>query len=130
MTPREPLGHLELDVLQYIADHHPITVREVAAHFAEASGHARTTLLTVMQRLCVKGYLTHRKSSGVQRVHAHPVEKRAADANRRQLRRRRIARLRLSVRGLPDAIAPVERRQGANSQLLKSIESRERKDES
>jgi predicted transcriptional regulator len=65
--PRDPLGHLELDVLQYIADHHPITVREVATHFAETSGQARTTLLTVMERLRSKGYLTRRKSGGVHR---------------------------------------------------------------
>jgi BlaI family penicillinase repressor len=65
--PREPLGHLELDVLQYIADHYPITVREVAAHFAQTSGQARTTVLTVMGRLRAKGYLKRRKSAGLQR---------------------------------------------------------------
>jgi predicted transcriptional regulator len=65
--PRDSLGHLELDVLKYIADHHPITVREVAEHFAETSGHARTTLLTVMEHLRAKGYLTRRKSGGVHR---------------------------------------------------------------
>ena len=66
-SPRDPLGHLELDVLQYIADHHPITVREVANRFAETSGQARTTLLTVMERLRAKGYLTRRKRGGVHR---------------------------------------------------------------
>ena len=65
--PNEPLGHLELDVLQYVGDHHPITVREVATHFAETSGQARTTLLTVMERLRGKGYLTRRKVEGVHR---------------------------------------------------------------
>lgn len=64
---REPLGHLELDVLQYVADHHPVTVREVATYFAETSGQARTTLLTVMERLRAKGYLKRRKSAGVHR---------------------------------------------------------------
>ncbi len=67
MTKRkEPLGHLEFDVLQYVADHHPITVRAVATHFAEASGHARTTVLTVMQRLREKSYLKRRQRGGVQ----------------------------------------------------------------
>jgi predicted transcriptional regulator len=61
---REPLGHLELDVLQYVSDHHPISVRDVAAHFAETSGQARTTVLTVMERLRAKGHLTRRKVSG------------------------------------------------------------------
>lgn len=64
-SPAEPLGRLERDVLQYIAEHHPITVREAAAHFAETSGQARTTVLTVMERLRAKGYLKRRKSSGV-----------------------------------------------------------------
>ncbi len=63
---REPLGHLELDVLQYVSDHHPISVRDVAAHFAAASGHARTTVLTVMERLRSKGHLSRRKLAGRQ----------------------------------------------------------------
>jgi predicted transcriptional regulator len=58
---------LELDVLHYIADHHPITVREVAAHVAAISGQARTTLLTVMERLRAKGYLKRRKAAGAHR---------------------------------------------------------------
>jgi predicted transcriptional regulator len=66
-TPREGLGPLELEVLQYISDHHPISVRQVAAYFAEQSGHARTTLLTVMERLRAKGFLTRRKSGGLHR---------------------------------------------------------------
>ena len=69
-SSKEPLGHLELSVLQYIADHHPITVREVAAHFAETSGQARTTLLTVMERLRAKGYLKRRRAAGAHRYTA------------------------------------------------------------
>lgn len=65
MSPaREALGPLELDVLRYVADHHPITVRDVAEHFAQTSGKARTTVLTVMERLRAKGYLARRKSAG------------------------------------------------------------------
>ena len=68
MTPsRDPLGHLELDVLQYVSDHHPVSVREVAGHFAQTSGQARTTVLTVMERLRAKGHLTRRKVSGLHR---------------------------------------------------------------
>ena len=62
--PREALGPLELDVLQYVADHHPITVRETARHFSETSGQAHTTVLTVMERLRAKGYLGRRKAGG------------------------------------------------------------------
>jgi predicted transcriptional regulator len=65
MTPsNESLGRVELDVLRYVTDHHPIAVREVAEHFAETSGQARTTILTVMERLRGKGYLKRRKSHG------------------------------------------------------------------
>jgi predicted transcriptional regulator len=68
MSPsREPLGSLEWEILQYIADHHPISVREVAEHFAETSGQARTTILTVMERLRGKGYLSRRKAEGLHR---------------------------------------------------------------
>jgi predicted transcriptional regulator len=64
---KEALGPLELDVLRYVADHGPVSVREAADHFAEASGHARTTVLTVMERLRAKGYLSRRKGGGLQR---------------------------------------------------------------
>ncbi|HEY2883570.1 MAG TPA: BlaI/MecI/CopY family transcriptional regulator [Pirellulales bacterium] len=67
MTRRkESLGKLEIEVLRYVGDHFPITVREIAAHFAELSGHARTTLLTVVERLRSKGFLTRRKIGGLQ----------------------------------------------------------------
>ena len=66
-SAREGLGHLELDVLRHIADHHPVSVRDVADHFAETSGQARTTLLTVMECLRGKGYLRRRKVGGVNR---------------------------------------------------------------
>lgn len=67
MAPaREPLGHFELEVLQYLADHQPATVRQVATHFASTSGQARTTILTVMERLRAKGYLKRRKIGNLQ----------------------------------------------------------------
>jgi len=67
MKPNEPLGPLELDVLRHTTDCGPVTVGEVAAHFASTSGQARTTVLTVMERLRNKGYLTRRKVKGVNR---------------------------------------------------------------
>jgi predicted transcriptional regulator len=64
--PRPPnVGRAEMQVLQYVAGHHPITVGEAARHFAEAAGLARTTVLTVMERLRHKRYLTRRKVGGV-----------------------------------------------------------------
>ena len=61
VRPNEPLGQVQLEVLQYVADHHPIRVGEVAEHFAHTTGKARTTILTVMERLRAKGYLTRKK---------------------------------------------------------------------
>ncbi len=60
----EPLGQAQLEVLQYVSDHHPIRVSDVAEHFFQTAGKARTTILTVMERLREKGYLTRRKLNG------------------------------------------------------------------
>jgi predicted transcriptional regulator len=62
------LGDQELAVLRHIAMQlDGCTVGEVAAHFAQISGLARTTVLTVMERLRAKRYLTRRKDAGVYR---------------------------------------------------------------
>jgi predicted transcriptional regulator len=60
----EPLGQAQLEILQYIADHQPIRVSDVAEHFAATAGKARTTILTVMEKLREKGYLTRKKRRG------------------------------------------------------------------
>ena len=62
---KKALGRAELEVLQYIADHHPISVGDVARHFATTTGHARTTIQTMMERLREKGYLSRRRSRGI-----------------------------------------------------------------
>ena len=67
MPKPESLGRVELDVLRLVAEHHPLTVREAAEKLADTSGQARTTVLTVLERLRKKGYLTRRKASGVNR---------------------------------------------------------------
>ena len=51
------LGPLEIEILRYIGDHYPISVAEVAEHVAQTTGQARTTVLTIMDRLRGKGYL-------------------------------------------------------------------------
>jgi predicted transcriptional regulator len=61
------IGRAELQVLNHIQQQHPITVREVADHFARTHGQARTTILNVMTRLCRKGYLVRRRGEGVYR---------------------------------------------------------------
>lgn len=65
MKQQEPIGHVQLEILQYIADHHPISVGKVAEHFAETQGKARTTILTVMEKLREKGYLSRKRISRV-----------------------------------------------------------------
>ena len=57
----------EWEVLEYVTEHHPISVREVTQHFAGTRGYARTTVLTLMERLREKGYLSRRKDEGVNR---------------------------------------------------------------
>ena len=65
--PKASLGSLEIEVLRYIGDHYPISVGEVAAHLGQMTGHARTTVLTVMDRLRRKGFLIRKRISGVYR---------------------------------------------------------------
>jgi predicted transcriptional regulator len=65
MPPRAGLGRAELEILQYIQDHHPISVRVLAEHVAATKGHTRTTALNVMERLRRKGHLTREKIAGV-----------------------------------------------------------------
>src|SRR5262245_61649125 len=67
MPKPESLGRVELEVLRLVAEHHPLSVREAADKLADTSGQARTTVLTVLERLRKKGYLTRRKSGGVNR---------------------------------------------------------------
>jgi predicted transcriptional regulator len=64
MLAPKNIGQGELEVLQFIHDHHPATVREVAEHFAERKGHVRTTVLNVMERLRKKGFLVRKKVEG------------------------------------------------------------------
>jgi predicted transcriptional regulator len=64
---RETIGREELQVLRYVADYQPVSVRDVAYHVAATSGKARTTVLTVMERLREKGYLVRRKKGGIYR---------------------------------------------------------------
>src|SRR4051812_46571203 len=59
------IGRAELQILQYVQDNHPIAVRDVAAHFAKETGHVRTTILNVMERLRRKGYLKRKKTDGI-----------------------------------------------------------------
>lgn len=59
------LGEQEMEILKYIDANSPISVREVALYFEDEKSLARTTVLTVMERLRKKGFLSRAKQDGV-----------------------------------------------------------------
>ena len=67
MRRKPRLGRAESEVLRYIADHCPITVRETADHFAALKGHTKTTVLNMMERLREKGFLVRQSVDGLYR---------------------------------------------------------------
>ena len=64
-APQNSLGDQELQILHYVTDHAPISVRDVALRWGETHSLARTTVLTVMERLRAKGFVTRKKQAGV-----------------------------------------------------------------
>ncbi len=73
------LGRAELKLLSWVAQEAPVSVAEAAERYGQANGLARTTLLTVLERLRQKGYLTRSKQDGVFRY-------RPSEPHARQLR--------------------------------------------
>ena len=61
------IGDQELALLQYIAEQGDASVGEVAAAFGESRGLARSTVLTMMERLRAKAYLKRKQVEGVYR---------------------------------------------------------------
>jgi predicted transcriptional regulator len=61
------IGDQELALLHYLAEHEPASVGEVAASYGEERGLARSTVLTMMERLRLKGYLRRRHVKGIYR---------------------------------------------------------------
>ena len=64
------IGDQELSLVRHVADSGGATAGEVAAAFGEPRGLARSTVLTMMERLRRKGFLTRRLADGVYRYHA------------------------------------------------------------
>ena len=58
------IGDQELALLQYIDGQGDASVGEVAAAFGEARGLARSTVLTMMERLRAKAYLKRKQVDG------------------------------------------------------------------
>lgn len=59
------LGDQELALLRFVADEGPISVGEAAERFGAPRGLARSTVLTVMERLRRKKRLTRRRVGGI-----------------------------------------------------------------
>lgn len=66
MKPRT-IGDQELALLQYLAERGGATVGEAAEEFGASRGLARSTVLTMMERLRAKGRLDRRQVEGVYR---------------------------------------------------------------
>jgi predicted transcriptional regulator len=59
------LGEQEIAVLRFIAERAPVPAREVVEKFAGEQELARTTVLTKIERLRKKGFLSRRRQGGV-----------------------------------------------------------------
>ncbi|MDX2000544.1 MAG: BlaI/MecI/CopY family transcriptional regulator [Thermoanaerobaculia bacterium] len=64
MIPK-PLGDQELALMQWLADRGGATVGEAAEEYGAPRGLARSTVLTMMERLRGKGHLERRPVDGV-----------------------------------------------------------------
>jgi predicted transcriptional regulator len=65
-----PTGEQELTLLRHIAERGAVTVGEAAEEFGAPRGLARSTVLTMMERLRRKGHLARRMADGVYRYRA------------------------------------------------------------
>ena len=61
------IGDQELALLQYLAEFNNASVGEVATGFGEPRGLARSTVLTMMERLRSKSYLRRKQVQGMYR---------------------------------------------------------------
>ena len=73
-SKQENLGELELEVMKILWDRGRSSVLQVAEQLSKQKGYARTTILTILQRLHKKGFLKRKKEDGVYRY--EPTQKR------------------------------------------------------
>jgi len=62
---RGTLGEQETQILREIVENGPGSVGELQARFGEPKGLARSTVLTMMERLRAKGFLVRKRQDGV-----------------------------------------------------------------
>jgi predicted transcriptional regulator len=70
MDPESTIGDRELALVRYIADRGSASVAEAVDEFGTSRGLARSTVLTMMERLRRKGYLSRRMAQGLFRYRA------------------------------------------------------------
>lgn len=63
--PEQPIGEQELALLRFVADRGGATAGEAAEEYGVPRTLARSTVLTMMERLRRKGHLTRRLVNGV-----------------------------------------------------------------
>ena len=61
----QPIGDQELALLRDVAAHGAATVAEVVERFGQPRGLARSTVLTMMERLRKKGHLSRKLQDGL-----------------------------------------------------------------
>lgn len=66
------IGDQELSLLRYVAEEGAVSVGQVAEGFGTPRGLARSTVLTMMERLRQKGHLDREQADGVYR-YSSPV---------------------------------------------------------
>lgn len=64
MEKNQSLGQLELEVLKMVWDKPGSSVPQLTDELLKHKDYARTTILTVVQRLHKKGFLTRKKQEG------------------------------------------------------------------
>jgi predicted transcriptional regulator len=63
--PLKPVGDQELALLRFVSDAGQATVGQAAERFGQPRNLARSTVLTMMERLRKKGHLLRRQQGGV-----------------------------------------------------------------
>ena len=63
--PLKRVGDQELALLRFVAEAGHATAGEAAERFGQPRGLARSTVLTMMERLRMKGHLSRRQQGGV-----------------------------------------------------------------
>jgi predicted transcriptional regulator len=67
MSTAKSIGDQELALLRYVAEGGPVSVGQVVEGFGAPRGLARSTVLTMMERLRLKGHLEREPADGVYR---------------------------------------------------------------